>query len=35
MNVKEKMQLGEIYCGFDNELVTARENAKNLQDCIM
>lgn len=30
MNVKEKMQLGEIYCGFDNELVTAREHAKKL-----
>ncbi|WP_028402005.1 sugar O-acetyltransferase [Ectobacillus panaciterrae] len=30
MSVKEKMRLGEMYCGFDNELVRARENAKKL-----
>ncbi|HDR7951138.1 TPA: sugar O-acetyltransferase [Bacillus toyonensis] len=30
MNVKEKMRLGEMYCGFDSELVKARENAKKI-----
>jgi len=30
VNVKEKMQLGITYCGFDNELVKSREHAKRL-----